>query len=110
MHFVRGSSGPLAMSLARYLAITTLLLASIVSAADNPVPIDVVRTGEFVMNGIVYKTRSELAAALRRLKPKALRIRPGPDTPYESVAEALRAVRDSGIEADLGFVGNESKE
>jgi biopolymer transport protein ExbD len=88
----------------------TLLLASIVSAADDPVPIDVVRTGEFVMNGIVYKTRSELAAALRQLKPKALRIRPSPDTSYESVAEALRAVRDSGIEADLGFVGNESKE
>jgi biopolymer transport protein ExbD len=98
------------MRLASYLAIMTLLLASIVSAADDPVPIDVVRTGEFVMNGIVYKTRSELASALRHLKPKALRIRPTPDAPYESVAEALRAVRDSGIETDLGFVGNESKE
>ncbi|HET9448947.1 MAG TPA: hypothetical protein VFO35_21940 [Steroidobacteraceae bacterium] len=62
------------------------------------------------MNGIVYTTRSELAAALRQLKPKALRIQPDPDAPYESVTEALRAVEDSGIEVDLGFVGNESRE
>ena len=87
----------------------TLLLASVVGAADDPVPIDVLRTGEYVMTGIVYKTRSELAAALHQLKPKALRIRPDPGAPYESVADALRAVQDSGIEADLGFVGNESK-
>ena len=62
------------------------------------------------MNGVVYKTSSELAAALRQLKPEALLIRPDPHAPYESVADALRAVRDSGIETDLGFVGNESKE
>ena len=98
------------MSLSRCAAVITLLLAAVVSAADAPVPIDVLRTGEYVMNGIVYKTRSELAAALRQLKPKALRIQPHPDAPYESVAEALRAVQDSGIEADLGFVGNERKE
>ena len=102
--------GVSAMSLTRCLAVMTLLLASVVSAADDPVPIDVLRTGEYVMAGIVYKTRSELAAALRQLKPKALRIQPDPGAPYESVADALRAVQDSGIEADLGFVGNESKE
>jgi hypothetical protein len=98
------------MSLTRYLAAITLLLASLVSATDAPVPVDVLRTGEFVMNGIVYETRSEFAAALRQLKPKALRIRPAPDAPYESVEEALRAVQDSGIQVDLGFVGNGSKE
>ena len=98
------------MSLTRCVAVITLLLASVVSAADDPVPIDVLRTGEYVMNGIVYKTRPELAAALRQLKPKALRIQPDPDAPYESIAEALRAVKDSGIKVDLGFVGNESKE
>jgi biopolymer transport protein ExbD len=98
------------MRLTRYLAAITLLLASLVSATDAPVPVDVLRTGEFVMNGIVYETRSELAAALRQLKPKALRIRPAPDAPYEFVEEALRAVQDSGIKVDLGFVGNESKE
>jgi biopolymer transport protein ExbD len=98
------------MSFTHCLGVTTLLLASAISAADEPVPIDVLRTGEYVMNGTAYKTRSELAAALRQLKPRALRIQPAPDAPYEFVAEALRAVQDSGIEADLGFVGNESKE
>jgi hypothetical protein len=98
------------MSLTRYLAVIALLLASSVSAADSPVPVDVLRTGEFVMNGVVYGTRSELAAALRQLKPKALHIRPALDAPYDAVEEALRAVKDSGIKVDLGFVGNESKE
>jgi biopolymer transport protein ExbD len=98
------------MSLTRYLAAITLLLASLVSATDVPVPVDVLRTGEFVMNGIVYETRSELAAALRQLKPKALQIRPARDAPYEFVEEALRAVQDSRIKVDLGFVGNESRE
>jgi biopolymer transport protein ExbD len=95
--------------LTRCLVVMTLLLASVAGSADAPVPIDVLRTGEYVMNGIVYKTRSELAAALRQLKPKALRIQPDPDAPYESVEEALRAVQDSGIQADLGFVGNGEK-
>ena len=61
------------MSLTRYLAVIALLLASLVSAADSPVPVDV-------------------------------------DAPYDAVEEALRAVKDSGIKVDLGFVGNESKE
>jgi biopolymer transport protein ExbD len=98
------------MSLTRYLAAITLVLAAHVSATDAPIPVDVLRTGEFVMNGIVYETRSELAAAIRQLKPKALRVRPDPDAPYEFVEEALRAVQDSGVKVDLGFVGNESKE
>ena len=91
-------------------ALAALGLSSLARAADEPVALDILRSGAFVMNGIVYEIRAELAAAVRELKPKAIRIRPAVDANYDRVAEALRALQDSGVPIDIGFRGNMKEE
>jgi len=76
--------------------------------SDSPLVLKISSVGVEI-NGIIYTTRATLVQALRQLKPVSVRFAPDKDVPYQAVADALAAFKESGIRAQTGFVGDVSE-
>jgi hypothetical protein len=81
-----------------------LCLACGVAISESPLPINVSSAGVEI-NGTTYTTHAALVEAFRKLKPSAVRFIPKKDAPYHAVEDALRALQESGIKTDTGFIG-----
>ena len=75
--------------------------------SPSPLEIDIISSA-YVVAGVEYKSRSELAGALKALPlPAVITLRQGSGTTSERHAEALAPISDAGINAPVTFVGNE---
>lgn len=84
--------------------IVVLALACGVAFAESPLPINVSNAGVEI-NGVTYSSHAALVEAFRRLKPSSVRFVPSKGVSYQAVEAALRALQESGIKTDTGFVG-----
>jgi len=96
----------------RQIANASILLAWILAGCSRPGPeqalkIEVTPTA-YLMNGIEYKSKAELTAALKALPaPTAIYLKQSPEAKPERFAEAVEAVKDTAATAQVLTVGNE---
>jgi hypothetical protein len=67
-----------------------------------------IRKTDFVVNGHSYATTAELTTALKKFPPPdGINLIYTLDTTPERRSEAIAAVKNAGIKATIGWVGNE---
>lgn len=88
------------------------LIAPILSAcipSKTSVVLDIqLRKTDFVVNGQSYATTAELTTALNKLPPPdVINLIHTESAPPERTNEAIAAVKNAGVKAPIGWVGNE---
>jgi hypothetical protein len=88
------------------------LIGVVLSACDPPTTstlLDIqIRKMDFVVNGHSYATTAELTTALKKLPPPdGINLIHAEGATPERRNEAIAAVKNAGIKAPIGWVGNE---
>ncbi|MBC7685471.1 MAG: hypothetical protein H7176_09615 [Bdellovibrionales bacterium] len=90
------------------LALTGVVLSA--CAPSTPATLLDIQVGrtDFVLNGHSYATTAELTTALKRLpSPDGINLIHAEGATLERTNEAIAAVKNAGIKAPIGWVGNE---
>ena len=90
-----------------------LLLGAVAFASCTPAEVSPaleisVTSNAFLMQGIEYRSKSELTAVLKTMKPPAaISLHQEPNITADRRAEVLAAISEAGIKAPVAIVGNE---
>ena len=95
-------------SLTSVVLLGAVAFASCTPAEVSPALTISVTSNAFLMRGVEYKSKGELTAALKTLKPPAaISLHQEPNITADRRAEALAAISEAGIKAPVAVVGNE---
>jgi hypothetical protein len=65
-----------------------------------------IASGFAELDGVTYQSFEDFVAALRRIRPKAVRLVPDPKAEYDRVSEVFRAFQVANVGTELGFRGS----